>query len=130
MIEIIEAEADDLAGPRHRQREFQSGERTARGGRRLLGEIGERFEVAIVPAQGFAEIGRHAGVHRLQIDDRVALDHAEPHAIIRFKTDDLHESLPCHLRVAQGLAQADGLRKMAQALGAGPSASVKAWIEK
>ena len=43
VVEIIEAEADDLAGVRHRQREFQSGERAARRGRRFLGEIGERL---------------------------------------------------------------------------------------
>ena len=58
VVEIIEAEADDLAGPRDRQRVFQAGERAARGGRRLLGEIGERLEVAVAPAQHFAEIGR------------------------------------------------------------------------
>ena len=43
VVEIIQAEADDLAGMRDRQRKFQAGERTARRGRRLLGEIGERL---------------------------------------------------------------------------------------
>ena len=93
VVEIIEAEADDLAGPRDGKSEFQSGERAAGCGRRALGEIGERFEIAIAAAQEFAEIGRHRGVHRLQIDDGIALDHAEPQAVIRFKTDDFHEFL-------------------------------------
>ena len=36
----------------------------------------------------------HARIDRLQIDDLVALDHAEPQAIVRFKTDNFHGDLP------------------------------------
>ena len=112
--------------------EFQPGERAAGGGRRLFGEIGKRFEVAIAPAQDFAEVAGQRGIHRLQIDDGIALDHAEPQAIIRFKTDDLHESCPCLVMTGQGLAQEGDFGKVRdQARGAARvSASVKAWIEK
>ena len=69
-----------------------SGRRAEAGA--FLARSASGFEVAIAAAQEFAEVGRHGGIHRLQIDDAVALDHAQPHAIIRFKTDDLHESCP------------------------------------
>ena len=83
VIEIIEAQANDFAGARHRQRVFQAGQRQARGGRRLFGELSERREVAIIDAQEFAEIARRVGLNRLNIDDGVALDHAQPHAFVR-----------------------------------------------
>ena len=67
-----------MPGARHRQREFEPGERTARGGRRLGGEIGERLQVAIAAAQPVAEIGGRGRIDRLQVDDVVAFDHAEP----------------------------------------------------
>ena len=91
MVEIIEAEADDLAGPRDRKSEFQPGERPAGGGWRPFGEVGKRLQVAVAAAQDFAEVGGHGGIHRLQIDNGVAVDHAEPQAIIRFETDNFHE---------------------------------------
>ena len=94
VVEIIEAEADDLAGPRDREAEFQSGQRAAGGGRRAFGEVGKRLQIAVVAAQDFAEVGGRSGIRRLQIDDGVALDHAEPQAVIRFKTDNFHEFLP------------------------------------
>src|SRR6185369_2210468 len=37
-----------------------------------------------------AEIARDAGVDRLQIDDLVALDHAETQSATPFETDDFH----------------------------------------
>ncbi len=92
--------------------EFQPGERAAGRGRRLFGEIGKRFEVAIAAAQEFAEIGGHGGIHRLQIDDGIALDHAQPQAVIRFETDDLHKLSPCLVMTGQGLAQADAFGKL------------------
>ncbi len=83
-----------LPGRATGKRVFQSGERAAGGSRRSSGEIGKRFQIAVAAAQGVAEIGGRSGVRRLQIDHDIALDHAEPQAIIRFKTDNLHESLP------------------------------------
>ncbi len=94
MIEIVEAEADDLAGPRHRQRVFEPRQRTAGIGLGDLGEIGERGEVALGPAQHFAEVARQHAVHRLQIDHAVALDQAQPQSAVRFEPDDLHLALP------------------------------------
>jgi len=38
-----------------------------------------------------AEIARQIRVYRLQIDDGVAFDHAQPQAIVLLKTYDLHE---------------------------------------
>ena len=70
---------------------FKPASGTARSGRRLFGKIGERLEIAIAPPQHLAEIGRQARVHRLQIDDGVALDHAQPQTVVGFKTDDFHE---------------------------------------
>src|SRR5665213_2304228 len=91
VVEIIQTEANDLAGPRHRQAEFQSGEWVARRGRRFLRQVAQRFEIAVSLAQRLAEIGRHIGIHRLQIDHGIALDHAKPQAVTRFKTDKFHE---------------------------------------
>ena len=82
-----------LPGRPHRQREFQPRQRAAGGGRRLGGEIGERLEIAVAAAQPVAETGGRTGVSRLQVDDVIALDHAEPRAAV-FKTDDLHELVP------------------------------------
>ncbi len=103
MVEIIEAEADDLAGPRNRQAIFQSGERAAGGRRRFAGEITERGQIAAGAAQDLAEVGRQRGIRRLQIDDGVALDHAEPQAVLCFKTDNLH-------KVGSGVANNAGAR--------------------
>jgi hypothetical protein len=98
---------------RHRQAKLQTRQRTPRGCRRLFGEISERFEIAVVPAQDFAEVGGKVRINGLQIYDIVAFDHAETRATIGFKTDDFHESclastdcgLPGYGRAAQGLAQ-------------------------
>ena len=124
VVEIIEAEADDLAGLCDRETEFQSGERTAGGGRRLFGEIGQGFEVAVARPQGFAEIAGRGGVHRLQIDDGVALDHAEPQAVIRFKTDNLHCVPALTFCCGERLSAGRPIREDYLL------ASVKAWIEK
>ena len=66
-----------------------SGRRAAAGAR--LARSASDFRSPLLAAQGFAEVGGHGGVHRLQIDDGVALDHAEPQAIISFETDNFHE---------------------------------------
>src|ERR1019366_8870256 len=108
VVEIIEPEADNLARLCYREAIFQSGERTAGGGRRSAGEIGKGFETAVAPAQGFAEIAGRGGVRRLQIDDGVALDHAKPQAVIRFKTDNLHRvpalTFCCGERLSAGIS--------------------------
>ncbi len=92
MVEVVEAKADDLARMRDRQRVFQSIEGAARGCRRFLRKSADRREVAVAPAQDLGEIGRHIRIHGLQIDDIVAIDHTETHAVVRFKSDDLHKS--------------------------------------
>ena len=69
-----------------------SGRRAEAGA--LLREIAERFEIAVVRREHVAEIGRHLGVNRLQVDHLIALDHAQPQSAFRFKSDDLHEALP------------------------------------
>ena len=94
MVEIIEAEADDLAGARDRQRVFEPFERTARLRLGDLDEIGERCERALGPAQHFAQVAGEHAVHRLQVDDGIALDHAQLEPAIRFEADDFHEPCP------------------------------------
>ena len=90
VVEIIEAKADDLAGRRHRQRVFQAFERTVGAGRRTLGGILERRQVAVVAAQAFAEVTRYGFIDCLQIDDLIALDDAEMQSPVCFETDDFH----------------------------------------
>ena len=92
MVEVVEAEANDLSRMRDRQRVFQSIEGTARGCRRFLRKGADRREVAVAPAQDFGEIARDIRIYGLQIDDTVTIDHAQPHAVIRFKSNDFHES--------------------------------------
>ena len=85
-----------LPGRATGKREFQSGERAARGGRRLLGEIGERLRDR--HCCGARTSPRSSGTlasTACTSTTAVALDHAEPQTVIRFKTDDLHESNPC-----------------------------------
>jgi hypothetical protein len=94
VIEIVEPEAEDLARPRDRQAELQPLERTPRRGRRALRDVGERRHIAIVGGQRRAEIGRHSGVHRLEVDHLVALDDAQPQSAFRLEADDLHEHFP------------------------------------
>ena len=118
---------------------FRSSERAARRGRRLLGEIGERFEIAIAAPQPGAEIVGRAGVGRLQIDDVVALDHAEPPAFV-FETDDFHPApFPAVLTqfTARAFRRAARLSAFTSDEASGknqtpaPSpANVKAWMEK
>jgi hypothetical protein len=92
VLQIIEAEAEDLSGSRHRQAEAKLGERPARRGGRPPREIRERREIAVVRAEPFAEIGGNARIHRLQVDDRIAVDDAESEAMVRFEADDAHGS--------------------------------------
>src|ERR1039458_3103643 len=54
VVEIIEPEADNLAGLCYREAEFQSGEQTAGGGRRPAGEMGPGLELAASRPPGFA----------------------------------------------------------------------------
>lgn len=91
MIKVVEAKANDLARMRDRQRVFQSIERTVRGCRRVLRKGADRREVTVAPAQNLGEIGRYICIHGLQIDDIVAINHTEAHAVVRFKSDDLHK---------------------------------------
>jgi hypothetical protein len=90
VVEIIEAEADDLAGARHRQSVCDAGERPARGRWRALGEIGERGEIAIVGCENVGEVAGQPVVHGLQVDDLVGLYDAEARTALRFKSDDFH----------------------------------------
>ena len=85
VIEVIKPETDDLAGPRDRKRKLQPRKRAARRGRRFLCQIGERLQVAIAAAQHLAKIGGRVRIDRLQIDDAIALDHAEPRAPLASK---------------------------------------------
>ena len=66
-----------LRRPRDRQAEFQALERLAGAGGRLLGEVGERCEIAVALRQHVGEVGRDLGVDRLQVDHVIALDHAQ-----------------------------------------------------
>ena len=101
VVEIVEPEAEDLARLRHRQTELQTLERAARRGRRALRDVGERRYVAIVRGERRAEIGRHLGVHRLQVDHLVALDDAQPQSAFRLEADDLHERSPSFVHSAR-----------------------------
>src|SRR6185503_19465603 len=78
MLEIVQPEAKDLARTRDRETELQAFQRTTRRGRGALGDVAERLEVAVVGCERSAEVGRHLGVDRLQVDHLIALDDAEP----------------------------------------------------
>src|SRR5260370_20317037 len=91
VLQIVEAETDDLAGARYRQRICEAGERPYGGGRRAPGNLADRPEVAVVLPQHRSEIIRHRGVDRLQVDDPIALDDAEPQALLRSETDNFHK---------------------------------------
>ena len=91
VVEIVQPEADYFTGTQNGKCEFHLTQRTSRGRRRSPGQVTERLEIAVVPAQDFAEITRHICIRSLQIDGMIAIDHAKPYAIAGFKTDDLHE---------------------------------------
>src|SRR5215470_15742712 len=90
VLQIVEAETDDLSGPRYRQRIYEAGERPHCRRRRALGNLADRAEVAVVLSQHRSEIIRHRWVNRLQVDDPIALDDAEPQALRRSETDNFH----------------------------------------
>ena len=70
-----------LPRPRHRQAEFETLQRAARARpARALARSASGCQVAVARGEHGAEIGRHLGVGRLQIDHLIALDHAEPQA--------------------------------------------------
>src|SRR5262245_24853335 len=96
MIEVIQSKANNLAWMRDRQRVFQPIERMARRRRRFLCKSTDRREVTVVPPQDLGEIARYICIHSLQIDDIVAIDHTKPHAVVRFKSDDLHKASVLH----------------------------------
>ena len=83
VVEIVEAEADDLARPGHRQCVFQARERSPGGGRRALGDVAQRREIAVAARQHDGEIIGNGRIDRLEIDDLFALDDAEPQPRIR-----------------------------------------------
>jgi hypothetical protein len=91
VFEVIQAQADDLAGSRHRQRICQPRERAPRRDGRACGEIGERLQIA--PEHG-AEIARQLGIDGLEVDDLIALDNAEPRPGLRCKPDNFHGPCP------------------------------------
>jgi hypothetical protein len=90
VLEVVEAETDNLARLGDRQPELDFLERTPRGRRRPLGDLRERREVAIATAENLAEVGRNAAVDGLQIDHPLAFDHTEMQSSIGFETDDFH----------------------------------------
>ena len=51
-------------------------------GRRLLGEIGKRLEIAVGLRQHVGQIDREPGVNGLQVDHIVALDHAQAQTLV------------------------------------------------
>src|SRR3954453_21397368 len=90
VLEIIESKADHLAGVRDRQRIFQTFQRDAWGSPSLLGQLGNRLEIATVLSQPLAEIARQLGIYSLQIDPLIAFDYAKMGGATRFKRNDLH----------------------------------------
>jgi len=64
--------------------------------RRPPGKILKRCEIAVVRPEPVAEIGRHARIDRLQVEDRIAVDDAQPQAAVRLEADDPHGSLSNH----------------------------------
>jgi hypothetical protein len=94
VLEIVEAEAYDLARPGHRQRIFQARERPPGGSRCALGDVAKGLEIAIVARQYDGEIIGHGWIYRLEIDDLSIRDDPEPHPRIRCKPDDFHEAHP------------------------------------
>src|SRR5260370_38488806 len=91
VLQIVEAETDDLAGARYRQRICEAGERPLGRRGRAPGNLADRPEVAVVLAEHRGEIIRHRGAYRLQVDDPIALDAAEPQALLPSETDNFHK---------------------------------------
>ncbi len=85
MLQIVQAEADALRWPRHRQAELEPLERHAGARWRLLGEIGKRLEIAPRLRQHVGQIDRQPGIGRLQVDHIVALDHAQAQPLVTLK---------------------------------------------
>ena len=95
VFEIIQAEADDLAWPRHRQPIRQARERLVRTRRRALGKLGKRLHIGIAGREPRAEIGRSLAIDRQQIDRLITLDDAEPSSALTLERNDFHgPSLP------------------------------------
>src|SRR5262249_39719457 len=90
MLEVVEAEADDLARTGDRQRKLQAGQRSPRRGMRALGDVAERREVAVIGGEPLPEVGGHARLDRPQVGHRVALDHPEMQASILLEPDNSH----------------------------------------
>src|SRR5262249_38952656 len=93
VLEIVEAEADNLARRRNRQPVFEIFERTPRASGRTFGRVLERCEVAVAAAQILAEVTGNCLVDGLEIDHLVALDDAEVQAAIGLETNDFHALL-------------------------------------
>src|SRR5215471_20447831 len=91
MLEVVEAEADNLAGSRHRQRVFEFHERPLGRRRRAPCNVGEWLEIAATLPEHRGEIIRHRRIDRLEIDDLIALEDAEPQALIRSEADNFHK---------------------------------------
>src|SRR5262245_30422066 len=90
VLEIVEPEADDLAGPAHRQRICETRERAMRRGGRALGKVLDGRQVALGRGEQRAEVGRDLGVSRLQIEHLVARHDAEVQTRRGLKTHDFH----------------------------------------
>src|SRR5579883_1287095 len=94
VLEIVEAEADDLAWPRHGQRVSDPRKRPPGRRRRAGRDSGERLEIAVVLAERCSEIIRRRRVDRLQINDLIPLDYSEPQSLVRGEGDDFHDKKP------------------------------------
>src|SRR5690349_6098315 len=90
VLQIVQTEAENLAGPRHRQAEAKTCQRPARRSGRPPGQILQRRKLAVVRPQPLAEIGGDARVDRLQVDDRIRIENAKSRSAVRLKTDDAH----------------------------------------
>src|SRR5690348_7024523 len=77
VIDIVEAEADDLAGILDRRPEAQAAKRPAGVGRRAARRLLGGGEAGIARAYQALEVARQLGCHARQIDDALALQHAD-----------------------------------------------------
>ena len=93
VLEIVQAEADDLSRPADRQPVGQIRKRLTRVRRRALGKLGERLHIAVVFGQPFAEIGRSVAIGGMQVDHLIAFDNAKPRSALPFERNNLH--IPC-----------------------------------
>jgi hypothetical protein len=89
MVAIVQAQAEDLPGTRHRQPELQFVERPPRAGRCSEHEPAELRQAT--GAQDLAQIAGSPRIDRGQVDDEVTLDDPEPRAVRSDEANDPHD---------------------------------------